>query len=126
MLLPIEVAPLETQNLADSQPQTSCHNAHRAVGIWYVQKNLLKLFNRKYSRHTYSFRGISYPHQAHGIGLIRKQVPSHSAVEKNPHLVLQVTLALWCKVESLQPLLDSKRFDLIKRVLAPLGPDVVP
>src|SRR5260370_710743 len=74
---------------------------------------------------TRTLRRIFHPHEAHGIGLIWKQFPSHSAVEKNPHLVFQVALALWREVKSLQPLFDSKWFDLIDRVLAPLCPDVV-
>src|SRR5260370_7434874 len=125
VLLPIEVAPLQTQNLADPQSQTDCHNAHRAVGLRDLQKNFLKLLNGQYSRHTHPLRGIFHTHKGHGVGQIRKQLPSHSAVEENPHLVLQVALTLWREVESLQPLFDSNWLDLVDGVLAPLGPDVV-
>ena len=69
VFLPIEVAPLQTQNLADPQPQARCHNAHRAVGFRDLQKNFLKLLDSQYSGQTHALRGILHPHEAHGIGL---------------------------------------------------------
>src|SRR6516162_686340 len=112
-LLPVEVTPLQPENLTDAQPQTPCHNAHRSVRLWDVLKNFSELFNRQHGRLTYTLRHILHPHEAHGIELIRYQFPSHCAVKDHSHLILQVPLALWCEVESLQPLFDRQRLDLL-------------
>src|SRR5215469_9694757 len=100
-LLPVEVTPLQPENLTDAQPQTACQYAHCSVRLWDVLKNFSELLDRQHGRLTYTLRHILYPHEAHGIELIRYQLPSHRTVKDHPHLILQVPLALRCEVESL-------------------------
>jgi hypothetical protein len=106
VLLPVEVAPLQSENLADSQPKAPCHNTRRSVGLWNVLENSVELLNCKRSRLTHSLRYVFYTHEACWVGLIGNQLPSHRAVEDHTHLILQVSLAFWREVESLEPLFD--------------------
>jgi hypothetical protein len=89
-------------------------------------KNLSKLFNRQHDWLPHTLQNAFYPHEAHRVALIREQLASHRAVEDDPHLILQVSLALWREVEPLEPLLDGQWLNFLQRVLAPLRYDVVP
>ena len=84
-----------------------------------------ELFDRQDSRLAPTLRYVLHPYETDGIGLVWDQFPSHRTVEDHPHLILQVSFALWCKVESLEPLFDCQRLDLLQRVLAPFGFDVI-
>ena len=99
--LPVEVTPLQSENLTDPQSQTPSYNAHRAIGFRDVLENLSKLFYRQHNWLTQTLRDALYPHEAHRVALIREQLPSHRAVEDDPHLILQVSLALRREVEPL-------------------------
>jgi hypothetical protein len=99
--LPIEVAPVQAEYLADPQTQTCPNDSHGAIRLRDVFQNLAELFYGQYDRLTHALGGVSHPHEAHGVALISKQFPSHRAVENDPHLVFQVGPTLGCKVELL-------------------------
>ena len=66
----------------------------------------MELLNRQRGWLTHALRYILHPHEAYWVGLIGDQFPSHRAVEDHTHLILQVSLAFWREVESLEPLFD--------------------
>jgi hypothetical protein len=88
----------------------------RRVRKWQVR---FTKHRAKNCRLSFSFRTVFYAHEAHGIELIRDQLPAHRGVKQDAHQILEMRLALRREGETLQPVFDRKRFDLIERALGP-------
>ena len=74
----------------------------------------------------FRFRTFFYAHEAHGIELIRDNLPAHRGVKQDTHQILEMGLVLTRKREPLQPVFDRKRFDLVERALGPFWLYVIP
>src|SRR6266705_5835887 len=118
---PVDVSPSQTEDLTHPQSQTHRHNAHRSKRLWNVFKQLPKFSNGKCLRFPLPFRTVLDADQAHGIVLIRNQLPAHGRIKKDTHQVFEMRLAFRCQVEPLEPVLNEQWFDLLDGMVSPLG-----
>src|ERR1700686_5287551 len=109
---PVDVLPLQSEDFAYPQSQTHRHNAHRSKWLGNMFKQFPKFFYGKCLRLPLPFLTVLDADQAHGVVLIRNQLPSHGRIKKDTDQVFEVRLAFRCQGELLEPILNEQRFDL--------------
>src|SRR5712692_1607721 len=119
--LPIEVAPLQADQLACAEPETHRNDAHCADGLLQVLQKKEELPHGQSSRLLQTFRRTFHPHQIHRIHLVHvDQFPLHRPVEQDVHDAADVPFALRRKIKFRKPFLNEQRLDFLNRNVRPL------
>src|SRR5580692_1675346 len=81
---PIDITPLQAEYFANPKSHAHCHDAHRSKRLGDVFRHLPEFVCGKSSWLSYSFRTVFYAYEAHGIELIREQLPAHRNLRAMP------------------------------------------
>jgi hypothetical protein len=82
---PIDVAPLQTEYFANPKSHAHGNNAHRSERFRDVFQYLPELINRESFWLSHSFRSVLNTHEAHGVELIRDQIPTQRGAKQDAH-----------------------------------------
>src|SRR6266850_7412982 len=85
----------------------------------------MELNDAQNHRLTFSFACASDPHELHGILADLGELPSHGAVPKHPHEIVEMPFGSRSQVKPLQPLLHGEGLYLGNWIVAPPRFDLV-
>jgi hypothetical protein len=116
-LVPVDVRLLQAAELRTTKSEAARQNHHRAVRLsGQFRQQRAKLVRGEHIRLCPSCPALPNA----GNGILFDQLPSRSTLEKNVQHIPYVQFAFGSEMQVSQPLLNSHRAHMLKRVLSPL------